>query len=286
MTFSFESVKQDMDVSVNSDGRLVKKYVDTYLAKSTTELTRDQVASGIGVLPGAPHPNWSFATCNNIKISRRPTRAPHCAWDATYSYATDAVVPSDTASTDPTLRRVNRTTGHTQQQRFIIKDKTGVLITDAAGSPFDGGVPVTDWLGTITWRRDETHSSTSQSQAVQLTGKLNSTTFMGCAAETLMLDVTGEEKWEGSYHFWTFTYTMTYDKDGWQPAPANAGLWKKVSGKRVRITEGDGTDAQQPQPLTTGGDVVPVASRPSACNFIDVDHYNTMDFADLSLPTT
>lgn len=286
MTFSFQSVKQDMDASVNSDGRFVKKYVDTYLAKSTTELTRDQVASSIGILPGAPHPDWEFATCNNIKISRRPTRAPHCAWDATYSYATDAVVPEDDGDTDPELRRVKRRTGTSTQQRFIIRDRNNEMILDAAGSPFDGGVPVTVYLGTLVFERDETHNSSKMSQAALLSGKLNSTTFMGCAPETLLLDVTGEENWEGAYHFWTFTYTMTYDKDGWQPAPANAGLYQLTSGQRVRITESDGSDTQQPQPLTALGNVVPEASRPAACNFIDVDFYPTFNFATLGLPTT
>jgi hypothetical protein len=160
------------------------------------------------------------------------------------------------------------------------------MILDAAGSPFDGGVPVTEWLGNISWKRDEVHTSTSMSQAVALSGKINSDVFMGCAIGTLILKVTGEEKWEGTYHFWTFTYEMTYDKAGHDPRPLNAGLWKKVSGNRVRITEYDGTDSAQPQPLTTGGDVIPVASRPGSCNFITVEHHNTLAFATLGLPTT
>lgn len=286
MAFTFEKIEEDMDVSVNNDGKLIKQYTDIWLAKDSTALTRDQVAANIGVQPGAPHPDWPFATCRSIKIKRNKTRPPHCAWNATYIYSTDATVPNDDSDTDPELRRVNRSTGTSQQQRFIIKDKNGVLITDAAGSPFDGGVPVTDYMGTMVFERDETHTSGSMSQAALYSGKLNSDTFMGCAPETLMLDVVGKEKWEGNYHFWTFTYTMTYDKDGWQPAPANAGLWEKVSGSRVRILEDDGTPTDEPQPLDALGAVIPVDSRPAACNFIEVDHYPTFMFSSLGLPTT
>lgn len=290
MAFTFELVADKCRTSVNSDGRLVKSYTRQYLCKSTTELTLDQVGEGVGILPGAPHPNRTDATCHDIDISRRPTKEPHCAWDAIYTYGTDSVVPENDSDTDPLQRRVKRRTAHVEQQKFIIKDRNDVLITDTAGSPFDGGVPVIDFLGTMTFERDEAHSATSMSQAAILTGKINSDVFMGCAVGTLMLKVTGEEKWEGTYHYWTFVYEMTYDKDGWQPKPANAGLYQVVlEGAdlvRERILESDGRPTQEPQPLTVGGGVVAFADRPDDCNFITVDHYITLDFSSLGLPTT
>lgn len=286
MSFSTELIADDATATLNSDGRLIKTYHRQHRSKADTALTIDQVHASIGVLPGAPHPSWPFATCRSIRTVRQSSLPPYCQWITDYDYSTEATAPTDGAQsdTDPTVRRVLRKTGTTQQQRFIIKDRLGVMITDAAGSPFDGGVPVTDYLGTLVFTRDEVHSSTSMSQAVVLSGKMNSDVYMGCAIGTLMLDVAGEEKWEGSYHFWTFTYSMVYDKDGWQPKPANAGLYELVAGVRKRITEA-GEPTQEPQPLSVGGVVVAVASRPASCNFITVDHYNTLSFASLGLPT-
>lgn len=286
MTMTFNRVSETLTVTVNTDGKLVKRYHTQYLCESATEMTRDEVADAVGIQPGAPHAEWPFATCNAINITRLPTREPYCKWHADYDHATDAVVPNDAADADPTLRRVNRSTGTQQQQKAIIRDKNGVMLVDTAGSPFDGGVPVTDRLGTITWKRDEDHTSTSTAQAFLLSGKLNDATFMGCAAGTLQLDVSGEEKWEGTYHFWTFTYVMTYNPEGHQPQPADAGLWELDRlGARRRIME-NGEPAQTPQPLTTLGHVVPVANRPADCRFLTFEHYDEMDFTTLSLPTT
>lgn len=286
MAFSFELKTDTAKFSVNSDGKFIKTYNRMYLCKNETELTIDQVCANVGILPGAPFVNWSPATCHLIDPVRLPTVEPHCAWEVSYEWSTDAVVPQDSADTAPENRRVKRRTGTSTQQRFILRDRLNKMILDAAGSPYDGGVPVTVYLGTLVFERDETHNSSKMSQAALLSGKLNSTTFMGCAPETLLLEVTGEEKYEGAYHFWTFVYTMTYDKDGWQPQPANAGLYQLVSGQRTRIEENDGTATVQPQPLTVSGTVIPEASRPAACNFIDVDFYPTFNFATLGLPTT
>lgn len=301
MAFAFLLESTRMRTSVSLDGKLTKTFTDSYLCTNETELTLDAVAAAVGVLPGAPHPDRADATARDFDTVRRMTHTPHCAWDHTITYSTEGTVPESSSSTDPEDRRVLRSTGTTTQQRFIIKDRNGVLIVDTAGSPYDGGIPVTDYLGTIQWTRCEAHSSSSMSQAAQYSGKLNSTTFMTCAAETLMLHVTGQEKYEGTYHFWEFTYTMTYDKDGWQPKPVNAGLYQRVEKstggfERQRIMEGTGTSAtktQEPQPLYGStssspipGSVIPVASRPGSCNFIDVDHYITFDFTTLGLPTT
>lgn len=286
--FDFGRLSETLNISVNSDGKLVKKYHTRYLAGSDVDLTNDEVFAAIGILPGAPHYIWTNATCNDMKCETILSREPSRWWYVDYDHSTDATVPNDDADTDPALRRVNRSVSSSEQQIFIFQDEDGILILDAAGTPVDGGVPVTDFMGTITWERDETHTSTSMSQAAVLSGKTNLTTFMGCAPNTLMLTVTSKEKWEGNYHFWTFTYTMTYKKDGWQPAPANAGLWQiGYGGERERIKEpGDDSYTQEPQPLYADGTVIPVASRPGACNFLNVLHYPRLEFADLALPTT
>lgn len=287
MAFESHLEEDRASFTVQSDGKYVKKYFRRYLCKNDIEMTLDEVCDAMGILPGAPHIDWAQATCGSITPSRKMTREPHCAWYVDYEWSTGATVPETPGDTDPVLRRVTRSTDQQQQQRFIIKDRNGVLLTDKAGSPFDGGVPVTDHMGSITFERDEPHDASKISQGALLSGKMNSVTFLGCAPGTLMLVVTGTEKWEGAYHFWTFRYVMQYDKNGWQPKPANAGLYQKVSGRRVRILEDDGKPTTEPQPLTDiTGRVIPVANRPLLCNFITVDHFESFDFATLLLPTT
>lgn len=293
MAFSVTRLPERTSFTVNSDGKFVKQYFRPYLvtSNSVTEETSDQAWAAIGTLPGAPHPSWPSAVANSFNGSKKLTIPPHQAWDLEVGYSTAGVVPEDTGSggvgsTDPVDFRVTRRVGISEQQRFIIKDKNGILITDSAKSPYDGGIPVTDYMGWMEWTRREPHSSSSMSQAVQYSGKLNSLTFMGCLPETLLLVCTGDERYEGGYHFWIWTYTMTYDKDGHQPQPLDAGLYKLNAGSRVRITESDGTPTVEPQPLNGLGSVVPVASRPAGCNFRDVDHFDTFDFATLNLPTT
>ncbi len=286
MIFQYGRTVETLRCSVGSDGKYVKKYHTQFLAGCDEELTRDEVLALIGILPGAAHWEWMWATCNDISCERIMSREPCCWWHVDYDHSTDATVPSDSGDTAPELRRVLRSTGNVEQQIFIIKDEDGNLITDAAGTPFDGGVPVTDFLGSIDWERDETHTSSSMSQANLLTGYTNNDTFMGCAPGTLLLKVTGKEKYEGAYHFWTFSYNMTYDRNGHQPKPANAGLWEIVTGSRVRILEGDGTPTEQPQPLTTGGVQIPYAYRPALCNYVTVKHHPRMAFSSLGLPTT
>lgn len=285
MSFNFHLVIDELNVSVNSEGRLIKKYHRQYLCKNATEMSKDAVAAAVGIQPGAPHIEWSYATCHEIDIKRRMTKEPHCAWDADYHWSTEGVAPQSNSSTNPVDQRVNRDLGIVEQQRFIIKDRHGVLLTDTAGSPFDGGVPVTVPLGTITWVRDEAHDGSSLAKPVTLSGHINLTLFMGCVAGTLLLKVTATEKWENNSHNWTTTYLMTYDPDGWNPKPANAGLNQKVGSLAQRILI-DGTKAQEPVPLDAAGVVVPVSARPGACIFVYVDYYPQLEFSTLGLPTT
>lgn len=291
MTFLFGRVERSEHVTVESNGRLKKTYDDTYLAidDSATAISTDDVLAGIGVLPGAPHPNWSAAICIDINVTQGASRAPHCYWHVSYHYSTFGEVPESQTSTAPDERRIRRKFTPTTQQRFILKDRLGNLITDAAGSCFDGGVPVDVRLGTLTFERDILHVNFDLETTFTRSGSLNSATWLGAAIGTVMLDMSAEEKWEGGYHFWTVTYTFCYDKDGWQPHPANAGLYQLplgVADRRTRIVEDDGTPTVEPQPLYANGALIPESLRATDGNFIAVDYYPTFDFNTLNLPLT
>jgi hypothetical protein len=153
-------------------------------------------------------------------------------------------------------------------------------------------VPVNVKLITYKWQHNTDWSQYDLGRIGNISGTINSDTFLGKEPHTLMLTYAATEEFEGEYHFASEEFTIIYDPQGWRPKPANAGLYELYSSsiysnatKRRRIKV-DGKDAVEPEPLTRAGAVVPYAQRPDACNFITVDYYREIAFSDLGLPTT
>lgn len=281
MTITFELTGDTTNVDVSPIGKITRTHNRTYLAKSTstTFVSSYEVAVATGFNAGDPHPLDAYALVRKINPVRKMTLVPQ-AWDVSIEWSTEIT----TEAQNPIDRRVIRSESTSDQTRYITKDRNGVMIQDTAGSPFDGGIPVNVKLPAMVFTRNETHDTQYYvGKANTLSGLLNSAAFAGAAAGTLMLNVQANEIYEGEYHYWAVTYTMSYDPLGWQPNPLNAGMYKLVSGKRVRITE-NGSPASEPTPLDASGAVVPVATRPDSCIFVDVDYYDTYDFALLDLP--
>lgn len=289
MAFTAELTSDETTFAMDvRTGLISRQHLRRYLVKSDSASFESSYSAGLslGINAGDPHPNDNVAICTGLKPVRKATLPPHQAWDVDVNWST--IVADDiTATENPLLARVIRSEGTTDQQRYIIRDRNNQIIQDSAGSPFDGGVAVNVKLGTVSFIRNELDGVDYWlGKANTLSGKINSTTYLDGDPGTVMLDVKASEKWYGPTHYWEVNYTFTYDPLGWNPKPVNAGFYYLSSGARKRITEADGTETQEPQPLTTSGAVVPVASRPAAVNFIDVDYYETMNFNDLGLPTT
>lgn len=283
MAFTFAVTEDSMDADVSPVGKVIRTHSRTYLAKydGTTFQSSYAAAVALGFSAGDAHPDDPYALVRKIHPVRKKTRIPQ-AWDITVEWSTETT--EEQLSANPIDRRVIRSESTSDQTRYITKDRNGKMIQDTAGSPFDGGIPVNVKLGSMVFTRNETHDSQYYvGKANTLSGYLNSTAFAGAAAGTLMLNVTAQETFEGDYHYWVVTYTMTYDPLGWQPNPLNAGMYKLSNGARIRITE-NGAPSSEPTPLDAAGAVVPVANRPDSCIFVDVDYYDTMDFSLLGLP--
>jgi len=252
------------------------------------------VAAAVGIARGAPLDTDTNAVCKKVSIGPGPamTRAPFLAYYATYDFSTNATVPP-ADDDDPTSQRTIWSIAPQIQSRYIIRDRNDNLIVNTAGSPFDGGIPVDVRLGSVTARRNKDASGYDINAVLGNSGKLNSATFLGGAPGTVQVDITAEEKYEGAFHFWAETYTFSYDPQGWQPKPVNAGYFQRESigsDTLVRITNADIGDTadpdapvQEPEPLDADGLIVPIADRPDACVFVEVDYFDTMDFADFGL---
>lgn len=285
---------------VQSNGRCVSRYMRKYLVRTDAPVMQNevQVAAAVGITRGSSIDFDINAICRKISIGPGPamTRPPFMAYYATYEFSTDTPAPADDDD-DPTTTRTIWSISPQIQSRYVIKDRDGKLIVNKAGDPYDGGIPVDVRLGSVTARRNIDASGYDKDSVLANSGKLNSSTFLGGEPGTVQVDISANEKYEGGYHYWEETYTFSYDPQGWQPKPVNAGFRQRLTGdsgdpdynKRVRITENDvnedsdTTPVQEPEPLDDNGVVIYFTDRPDACTFIDVDYFYEMDFSDFSL---
>lgn len=294
MTWWVGLIDFSADANVESDGRCTRSYMLKYLVRtdSPTFPSYGDVATAVGINRGAPFAQDTNAICRKLSIGPGPTmtRVPFLAFTATYEFATNAPAP-DSDDDDPTSRRELWSIGPQIQSRYVIRDRLDKLIVNTAGSPFDGGIPVDVRLGSATVTRNKLAAGYDVDSVLANSGKLNSQPFLGGPPGTVQVDISAVEKFEGGYHFWAETFTFSYDPLGWQPKPVNAGFFL-LSGAGVprRITNGDVGDTvdpdsktQEPEPLDAAGAIVPPASRPASCIFIDVDYFDTMDFAAFGL---
>jgi hypothetical protein len=280
----------------SGSGKCTSTYMRKYLVRTDEGSFQSEaaVASAVGIARGAPLDTDANAICNKVTIGPGPTktRVPFLAYFATYEFSTAATAPEDDDN-DPTTTRTVWSIAPQIQSRYIIRDRNGDLIVNAAGTPFDGGIPVDVRLGSATARRNKDAAGYDKDAVLGNSGKLNSVTYLGGAPGTVQVDISAEEKYEGGYHYWAETYTFSYDPQGWQPKPVNAGFFQRASigsDTLVRITNGDIGDTvdpdapvQEPEPLDDDGILVPVADRPDNCTFVEVDYFGTMDFADFGL---
>lgn len=279
---------------VEADGRVVSEYKRTYLYRTNaaTPPTEAAIISDLGIVPGSPYVNDSNATCKGVEISHGvgPTKCPHFARHIAVEWSTTAPLPNN-VSTDPTTMRTTWSLSATIQSRYIWRDRNGVLILNAAGQPFDGGIPMAVRLGTAVAKRNITAAGYNKNNVMANSGKLNSATYLGAAPGTLQVDIQAEEKYEGGYHFWAETYQFCYDPEGWQPKVMNAGFfYRDAYDVLTRITNGDLGDTadptaavQEPEPLTDTGGLLPISDRPDLCNFITVDAFDSMAFSSFGL---
>ena len=287
MVYEYKKLKERSSRSINSDLLIVTKYQQTWRVSSDVlvsfQAVRDALDADLGIYPGAQYPDDDWATCGMIDVDRLFHGEGVYTWDCEIEYSTD----TPPGVYDPVLAPVKRKVFTNETSRSIFRDKNGDLITDAAGMPFDGGIPVQHHMPTITWQRNELGATFNTANFLALSGTVNSGSFAGCDPGTLLLVATAEEVFAGKFHYWNCQYTITWNDQGWKPQVVNAGLWElDTTGgspklKRIII---NGEPAQDPQPLTTGGVMVPFADRPADCNWITVEYRGEMDFEDLNLP--
>ncbi len=294
-SYSYGLWSEDGEASVESDGRVVAHYSQTYLFKtdSMTRPTAAAISVAMNIFPGSPFAGDVTATAHSFKVGPGPekTKPPNLAYLVTIGWSTRAPLPL-VNSDDPASRRTIWSIRPQIHQRFITRypavsgtPLAGTLIVNTAGQPFDGGLPVDARIGTVVANRNVDATGYNKEAVLAYSGSINSASYLGAPAGTVQVDIEASEHYEGSYHFWQETYTFTYDPLGLQPTIASAGFYQRaaIGSNTLKRIQQDGEDVQEPEPLDSNGILVPIASRPASCAFVTVNYFPTKDFYDFGL---
>ena len=273
-------ISESSKFSINSQGKVVRTYTHKRLIQSPDEGFNWDLAAALHYSPGQPHSSDPRAKLWEMDLDRHKTREPCNAWDLTLTFSTECPAAYNN-SEDPTQQRVKRAWSTTEHTLYAVKDRNNKLICNLAGQPFDGGVPVAIELPTLVCERNE--SDFDGGAMAAMANSLNSDSYSGADPETLKLKISATEHNESDFHYWAVRYEMVYFLLGWQPQPANAGLYQLVNNKLTRCKDKDQQDVTAPVPLDLSGKQIPVASLPAAANFIHVDFFPLMAYASLNL---
>lgn len=266
--------------TTNNQGKIVRNYSHKRLIVTDTLMNSVDLFNAAGYVLGQRFSNdqWAVLTSWSPTITVEDGKYK---WDLDLEYSTEGT-PSYANSIDPTRSRIIRTWQTQEQTLYIVRDRNFNLIVNAANQPYDGGIPVSIELPTLTY--DFNQFNFSGVTATGISNSLNSDTFSGAGPETLRLKITAKETYEGQYQYWVMRYEMAYFPLGWQPQPVNAGLYQLVSGQLTRCKDRDQQDATSPMPLDANGLQIPIANLPDAAFVNKIEYFNTTAFGSLGMP--
>jgi len=267
--------------SLSNEGRISREYTITRMVQADGEMTEYEVGTELGYLLGEAHPDDFTARLVDFDIVREMSRGEHCYWTVTLRYSTLGT-PTVNNSDSPFDQRVKRSWSTTEHTMYVFKDRNGDVIVNAANQPFDGGIPVTLELPTLTFERNE--PTFDGGWATSLSNSLNNAYYSGAERKTLKMKISATEQYEGDYVFWPVKYEMAYLPIGWQPQPLNAGLRQLKSGKIIDCVDSHLKAVTAAVPLALTGAQLAAAELPASANFIEVDWFGQMNFGGLDLP--
>lgn len=272
--------KTSAKFAITNEGKIVRTYTERREVAIDSDLNEFEVGLLLAYVPGQNHSFDLNAVLVDMSLERQETTTPWCLWDLVLNYSTEGP-PLGENSTDPTMQRVLRTWQTSEQTLHIVKDRNGDAILNAAGMPFEGGIPVSVELPTLVYTRNE--STFSGAIATAYANSLNKYAFSGAEPGTLKLKISADEKHEGEYDYWVVRYEMAYFPLGWQPKPVNAGLYQLIDDELVVCRDRDRNPVSSPVPLYEEGEQIPIEDATDDLNYVDVYFFNEMDFEDLGL---
>jgi hypothetical protein len=217
-------IQQDGDRSLSFSSSI------TFLVvTSDKSVTREEV---LLLTPGLPVVGVSYGAIQAICKSKKATRRAEnpIYWDVVCEFETGSEKqrqnPTNISDDPTTWIPVFRVDSFLTKERVLTTDKTPASagnvnfgttgpykITNSAKQPFEDPLTETVQLCQFSFEQFEDPSQ-DLNDIMDRNDTVNSTTFAGRSARTLLCNVTGAELGSyGGYPAWRITYQMTYDRD-------------------------------------------------------------------------
>lgn len=245
------------------------------LADSATQ-SRDQIvqADGLPIVGLTVDPIYGF--CIGLNANRDPVRAD--LWHLEYEFSTEAE-ENGTQMGDPTQWAVIAELQFEVFDEVVRKDRSATpkLFQNSAKSAFEIGLTVPRTI----LRRDFTQfepESTTIDDFEDRNNTINSATFLGRAAKTLLLNIRSAKI--GYYYgtrCWLVEYSMKYRSDTWTLKMLDVGYsYLDGSNNRKPYYDSDGQTIILGALNGSGGKVASQNTDPSELSF---ERYSTLDFS-------
>lgn len=268
----------------SSDNSITSEYTRTYLAKTDTATTDEMVVLQSSYVPQLfdTDPFNSDARVSGRDAER--TENP-VYWKVDVQYSTKVPTAQDGDNSDSPLNIKPKWSRSSSQISVPIwEDVDGKVIKNTADQQFNPPVNVVRFNAVYRVIRGELKYPNEQYE-----GRVNSSTFLGKPAGTLLCTIPSiEEAFSHSLKFYWVTYEFHYDYRGWQPRVLSAGLMQKVAGTPVKLkpcVDALGQDVTSPVPLDSNGAQITLdnLATNTGISFVDVKGYKTANFNALGL---
>jgi hypothetical protein len=227
------------------------------------------------------YPSDPFALCINVDL-QNSDESPRL-WLGTYKYSTSySQQQDDNPLNRPVLFSLSFSAG---PPVIVTKDINGNVITNTSGDPFDPPFTIDDSRPLLACQRNEATIPTAI--AIAYKDAVNADAWNGTAVgQCKMKDIsTGQLQTENGYQFYTVTYQIEFNAQGWQYQPLNVGFRTRTNTGGTAFIPGatrpqllKGTlikgvpDPMHPESVITGG-----------AQFLAYDVYPKMNYAALNL---
>ncbi len=146
---------------------------------------------------------------------------------------------------DPLLAKPVIAWGTRKHAEVISKSIDNKPITNSVGKTPSTPITADVYDTTLSFTRNE--ASFNPLSAALMKGTVNSTTFLGFAAESVLIDdITAEKFWIGQTAYYKVRYEFVINYLGWSLRFLDEGYEEKIEGEIVRIKD----DSEPPQDIT------------------------------------
>lgn len=191
-----------------------------------------------GLLPALyePDPDNSYRTARRIVISQIDDTC--LAWIATVTYSSESLTggtqdDDKVKELNPIDRRAKIRWNSAQYTKVFDKDTSGNAVVNSAGDPFDPPVEIESSRWQVTIQKNvsavPTYVLTYQDAINSDSFTLQGITVAVRCARVTHIEISDLQK-ENDIEFYTFTYSMEFNKDTWRKKVPDMGYRKLVGG--------------------------------------------------------